>query len=81
MAAKKGAAQKLWAELWGAYLTALKVDEAIREAARRLEEHHGKRLEAIAPLIPAPGVRDDDLEEEYLDSLWERYIARKEAGG
>ncbi|AYJ74843.1 hypothetical protein CSW25_07050 [Thermus scotoductus] len=76
----KKRAKQVWARLWGAYATALKTDEAIREAAKRLEAHHQDRLEALAPLIPAPGVRGDDLEEEYLESLFQRYIARIYAG-
>lgn len=77
---EKRKAKKTWAALRGAYATALRVDEAIREAARRLEAHHQARLEALTPLIPAPGTREDDLEEEYLESLFQRYIARVYAG-
>ncbi|GAA6747484.1 hypothetical protein QT17_01840 [Thermus sp. 2.9] len=72
--------QRKWAEVWGAYATALRMDEAIREAARGLEAHHERRLQAMLPLIPAPGAREDGLEAEYLDTLFQRHIARLYAG-
>ena len=67
-------AKALLAELMGLHAACEHTDRKLKGAAEKIHEHHTKRSEAIGAKITAPG-RDDDLEEDYLDSVWEKGMA------
>lgn len=71
------ASRKLLADLVGLHHMGERVDAAQKQAARALEQHHQHRAGTIRQLIPSAGVRTDDLEEEYLDSVRESHIAQR----
>lgn len=71
------ATRRLLAELVGLHHTGRCVDEAHKQAARRIEQHHATRAEALRKHIRTAGTRDDDLEQEYLDSVREAATARQ----
>ena len=68
--------KKLLAELMGLHAACGQTDKKLRGAAEKIHEHHVKRAATIGAKI-APMGRDDDLEEDYLDSVLEKGIASR----
>lgn len=71
----RDAAKRMLAELLALHTATRRTDAKLRGAAERISAHHHERAAAIRQRIPAPGARDDDLESDYLDSVYEANIA------
>lgn len=69
--------KRLMIELLALHAATKRSDEAIARAAAKIHDHHARRVEFLAPRVGGLGSRDDDLVEDYLDSLIERDIAAR----
>jgi hypothetical protein len=65
------------AELLGLHAATLRTDRMLAGVADKIHDHHANRADVLAKRIGAPGARGDDLEEDYLESLFERDIAAR----